>query len=531
MPIRIFLGLIAFLPILTLLILMVVKQMPVYKAACFGFLIALFGAVIFYKAPISLIIDECLKGVWSSLSIILVIIPAILIYELSKVVNAMDVFQDKMTNWCKNELLKILMIGLVFVSFMQAITGFGEPIAVGAPLLIGIGVKPLYAVLIPMIGHAWGATFGTFAAAWDSLVETTGLIPYSPEYFQTALWIACFLAIINCLNGLLICWIYGKKEGIKKGFPAILIISLIQGGGEIILSQYNTTVACFLPTVFCFAALYFLNRLPVYNQPWALQNSTIMDRNKTVSVKNDKLITLSEAAMPYIVLTVLAILCLLVKPIHDFLSGWEIGFTFKETVTGYGFTNEAVIKYSPMKPLVHAGTFLFISSIVSGSYYGFKKYITANELIHVMKRTFKKVIPSSISVIILLMMSKIMSGSGQTVQLATGVSKLFQGFYPLIAPYIGLLGTFMTSSTMASCILFGKFQQTTAALLNYKAYAILAGQAAGASIGNSISTSNIILGTTTASIVGQEGKILRKTIPVALIISGLTGIILFVMLL
>ena len=74
-----------------------------------------------------------------------------------------------------NELLLVLAMGWIFESFLQGITGFGVPVAVGAPLLIGIGVKPLWAVIIPLIGQAWGNTFGTLGAAWDSLAMSAGL--------------------------------------------------------------------------------------------------------------------------------------------------------------------------------------------------------------------------------------------------------------------------------------------------------------------------------------------------------------------
>ena len=58
---------------------------------------------------------------------------------------------------------------LVLGFCMGCCTGFGVPVAVGAPLLIGIGVAPMYAIVIPLLGQAWGNTFGTLGAAWDSL--------------------------------------------------------------------------------------------------------------------------------------------------------------------------------------------------------------------------------------------------------------------------------------------------------------------------------------------------------------------------
>ena len=103
-----------------------------------------------------------------------------------------------------------------FESFLQGITGFGVPVAVGAPLLIGIGVKPLWAVIIPLIGQAWGNTFGTLGAAWDSLAMSAGLAVGSSEYLTTAMWTAFFLFIWTAIGGFATCWFYGKGKCTEK---------------------------------------------------------------------------------------------------------------------------------------------------------------------------------------------------------------------------------------------------------------------------------------------------------------------------
>lgn len=80
---------------------------------------------------------------------------------------------------------------------------------------------------------------------------------------------------------------------------------------------------------------------------------------------------------------------------------------------------------------------------------------------------------------------------------------------------------------MASNILFGEFQITTANFLGLKAAMILGAQTAGGAIGSSICPGNIILGTTTAKILGKEGVVLKKIIPFTLSAAVLVGIILF----
>ena len=97
--------------------------------------------------------------------------------------------------------------------------------------------------------------------------------------------------------------------------------------------------------------------------------------------------------------------------------------------------------------------------------------------------------PSGIAVIGLVIMSKIMDGTGQTVVLANGIANVLGKVYIIFAPFVGLLGTFMTGSNMSSNILFGSFQMTTAKLLGANTAAILGAQSAGGAIGAAISPS------------------------------------------
>lgn len=80
---------------------------------------------------------------------------------------------------------------------------------------------------------------------------------------------------------------------------------------------------------------------------------------------------------------------------------------------------------------------------------------------------------------------------------------------------------------MSSNILFGDFQLQVSEIIGLKTPAILGAQTAGGGIGTSIAPGNIILGTTTAGILGSEGKVLIKIIPWTLAVATIFGILLF----
>lgn len=517
----------ALLPIGFLLALLVGFQMPAKKAAPLSLMLATLIAMVLFKADLMLIAVQSGKGAWNAMTILLVIIPALLIYELSNEVRAFNAMQRVIEQLTQNELLQIMAIGWVFTSFLQGITGFGVPIAVGAPLLIGIGVKPLYAVAIPLLAHAWGGTFGTLAVGFDALIDQIQGVS-QVEVFQIALWASLFIWILNFTAGIGISWFYGKWEGVRKGLPAVLAISLVQGGGQMLLSQLNITLSNFIATCFGFGVIYLLGRTKLYKEAWSIENSPVMDRFfKRTTVDSKDGATLNQALMPYYMLTATTLLILLVEPLNLLMGKFKFGFSFPGVATGLGVRIPEVASYAPIAPLTHAGTFLLAAAIFGYLMYRKKGMLTNGVEKRIIKRVLIKVLPSAIAITSLIMMSRIMSGSGQTDVLARGVANVLGQAYVFLAPTIGFLGGFMTSSNMSSNILFGEFQRATAEILGLNRAAVLGAQTAGGAIGNSIAPGSIVLGTTTAGIVGQEGKVLRRNLPFALVISIATGVLLF----
>jgi lactate permease len=53
---------------------------------------------------------------------------------------------------------------------------------------------------------------------------------------------------------------------------------------------------------------------------------------------------------------------------------------------------------------------------------------------------------------------------------------------------------------------------------------VIAAQAGGSAYGNAIAPANIVLGTSIAGIKGQEGAVLRHTMPWTILVAVLTGL-------
>jgi lactate permease len=115
-----------------------------------------------------------------------------------------------------------------------------------------------------------------------------------------------------------------------------------------------------------------------------------------------------------------------------------------------------------------------------------------------------------------------------TYVLAQGLSQVAGPLYPLASPYIGLLGAFMTGSNTNSNVVFAPLQKATAQLIAVAIPVILAAQTTGGSLGSMLAPAKIIVGCSTAGLGGEEGSVMRKTVPYGLAITLIVGLIAWV---
>jgi lactate permease len=232
-----------------------------------------------------------------------------------------------------------------------------------------------------------------------------------------------------------------------------------------------------------------------------------------------------QASVPYLFLMVAMFSIASLKPLKAFLNRWQIGFALPETATGLGIVNAAESAYKAFAPMTHPGSLLLASAIIGFLYLSGRGLYKPGAFGRIFSKTLSKTMPSVIGVSALVAMSQVMNGTGQAAVLALGAAQATGSLFPFFSPFIGVLGAFLTSSNMASNILFGNFQSLTADVLCLNKTVILATQTSGGAIGNIIAPGNVLLGTTTAGIVGQEGVVLRTAIVVSMILAFVIGIV------
>ncbi|MBO0766525.1 MAG: L-lactate permease [Hyphomicrobiaceae bacterium] len=515
------------LPIIALLVFLVPLRWRAPEAAPMAMFTAGIIALLAFRTSWQTLAVACGKGVWDAVFILYVIWPALLLYQVTKQAGAYDALRKGISRFSRNELFIILALSWVFSSFLQGIAGFGAPVAVVVPLLIAVGVKPVHAVAMGVLAHAWARFFGTLGVGWLATLQVVKLDDIPRAAFEAAL----LILIPTYLGGLLVVWLYGRWPAVRHAWPLVLILGTILGVGQLLAALFSPELSTFLAAAVALVALYPLSRWRRFGDPVSGINERPAMAERAAGEQGEEapVMSLRMSSLPYIVLPVVTLSALLIPPVNEVLRQWRLGLPFPAVDTGFGIQNAAVASYAPITPLTHPGTMLLVTTVVvwivyrAGGYYrawrqrGKAESIGAGLLVDA--------VPASVPVVAFLVTSRILDHSGQSLTIAYGIADVSPPLvYAGISSLIGALGAFMTSSSTASNVLFAGVQGEVAQLHAISKETIIAAQAAGSAYGNAIAPANIVLGTSIAGVKGQEGAVLRLTIPWTVVVAVLTGL-------
>jgi lactate permease len=222
---------------------------------------------------------------------------------------------------------------------------------------------------------------------------------------------------------------------------------------------------------------------------------------------------LVRAALPYLVLLVFVLASRLVPPLREKLREMVWSWSLFDAFTGR------------IEPLYHPGTLLLLGFLIGG----LAQSRSISDLGQAAVQAGRRLVPVTVALFAMLGLSRLMVHAGMIQSLADAAAASGPA-WPLLAPAVGVLGTFVTGSATASNILSSEFQEATAAALALPVAALQGAQNFGAAVGNIICPHNIIAGGATVGLAGREGEVLRATIVACSVYAAAGGLLLMVLL-
>jgi lactate permease len=170
----------------------------------------------------------------------------------------------------------------------------------------------------------------------------------------------------------------------------------------------------------------------------------------------------------------------------------------------------------------HAGALLLYAGLLTFAWYRWRGTFQPETPYSgrlIWRKTVRGAMSSTISIVVLLAMSVTMQHAGMTQLLAEALSRNTGAIFPLLSPFIGALGAFMTGSNTNSNVVFGLLQQETAVALGLSVPFVLAGQTAGGAIGSLFAPAKVVVGCSTVA-GSSEAQVLRTITTYGLVITG-----------
>ncbi len=252
----------AFSPIAVVLVLMILFNWSGSRAGAAAWLTALVVSVAFFGAHPELLAYSQMKGVLLSLNVLYIIWTALLLYNVVNETGAIEAIGIGIQRFSGDKSIQLLIFGWIFSSFLQGVAGYGVPIAVVAPLLIGLGFSPVVAVAVPAIGHSWSVTFGSMGASFQAMMAVTGL---SSEFLGA--WSAVLLGVAAYLCGICAIHVFGGWKMLKHSAVALLVIGTAMAGAQYLLVVAGMwTLGGFGASLVGLIACLAVARLKIYNR-------------------------------------------------------------------------------------------------------------------------------------------------------------------------------------------------------------------------------------------------------------------------
>ncbi len=544
-----FYSLVALLPIATVFMLLVLARRPAGQAMPIAYLITVGIALWVWQVPLREVAASSIQGLVSAAEILYIVFGAILLLNTLQESGAIASIRQSLLGISGDRRVQVIIIAWLFGSFIEGASGFGTPAVIAVPLLVAIGFPAMAAVIAALIIQSTPSTFGAVGtpiiiginagldgvSAVEQQLAELGLS--KPAYLMhVGQWAGVFHGIIGTFLPLVLIMTitagFGDRKSLKDGLAAWKF-ALFAG---LAFTIPYTLTALFLGPEFptLIGGLVGLGIVVpaarrgffVPKECWDFPAADHWPDDwsgQAVQPKSQVVRSLSarKAWLPYVLLGLLLMLSRI-----EFLPfrGWLQVVTLNWS----GIFGTEIS--ASMQPLFLPPTVFILVVILTFFIHRMK--------LQDMQQAVLKALPllqkTALALGSAVLMARVFINSGDNTSglasmpltLADGMATLAGQIWPFVAPFVGLIGSFVAGSVTVSNLMFALFQFGVALHVSVSTALVLGLQCVGASAGNMVCVSNIVAAEATVGLIGCEGILIRKVLIPTLyyvIFAGLLG--------
>ncbi|RDU74268.1 L-lactate permease [Helicobacter anseris] len=501
---------VAFLPIALFFLCLVVFKLKGYVAGFLTMFLATLIALFVYHMPFDKVFSSLaygfLYGLWP---IAWIIIAAIFLYKLSVKSGYFDILRDSIIAITPDQRIQVVLIGFCFGAFLEGAIGFGGPVAITAALLVGLGLRPLYAAGLCMIANTAPVAFGAVGIPIIAMAKLVN-VPAIDISAMTGL----MLPPLSVFIPFFLVFLMNGFKGVRETWPVLLVAGL----SFAIVQHYTATyLGPELPDIA--SAIVSIVATTIFLKFWQPKNIFKFDSQKE-EIKTQKNHSTSEVILawsPFVILIGMIVIWTMPSFKGLFASDGILNFsTLKfnfDSLASIYQTQPVVAENKAVKslfelPLINTvGTSIFLTALISMLLLKVKP----SEAISTFGETLNEMKFAILTIGLVLAFAYIANYSGISASLALALAHTGNAF-AFFSPMVGWIGVFLTGSDTSANLLFGTLQQVTARQLDIPEILFLAANTVGGVVGKMISPQSIAVACAAVGLVGRESELFRFTV-------------------
>ena len=515
-------AIVSLLPLLTFFIMLAVVKAKAHISGLASLIVAIAVAIFVFKMPAGMaLMSGAMGAVFGAFPVVWIVIMAIWLYQVTVISGRFEDLRRVFDVIGGGDVrIQSILIAFCFGGLLEALAGFGAPVAITATMLLALGMAPLRAAAAVLVANTAPVAFGAVAIPITTAAGLTGMDAnhIGAIVGHQAPILAIFVPTILLL-------ILDGKRGVKEVWPAALVI-----GASFAVAQFLCATYFSYELTDIVASLAGLAAAVIFLRFWTPKGREEARARVLVGEAAQAAHTSEQGQKLQFVPTFLALFpYLLVIVIFGIAKLWTLGFSVPawlastdikvewpmlhgKIVDGEG--NAVASTIYNFQWLSNPGTLLLFTGLIVAIVYslndsGGKYKIKVTDAILEIGRTIYNMRWAAATILSVLALAYVMNLSGQTITIGTWLAGT-GAFFAFLSPILGWIGTAVTGSDTSANALFAKLQQTAGVNAGIDPYLLVAANTSGGVVGKLISPQNLAIAATAVGMEGKESVILKK---------------------
>ena len=522
----------AALPIIALFVLLGGLKLKAHVASGLALLVGLIVAVVVYSMPVGQAVNSGIEGAAFGLFPIMWIVwNAIWIYNMTVATGHFQVLRRSFSSISDDQRIQAVMIAFCFGALLEALAGFGTPVAITAVMLIAVGFKPMKAAAVALVANTAPVAFGAIAIP---IVTLAGLTELPKE--DLGAMVGRQTPILALIVPLILVGMVDGMRGVRQTWPAAIVGGAVFALGQFACSNFvSVELTDIVASLLGAGAIVLLLRVWQPSEPLvgeapgspAMAGAAVSDSTHEAEVRRrdgkgpDTRGDVAKAYAPYLIIIVIFGIAQW-SPVKTFLESVGTEFTWPGLNVVNADGEELTSLTYKLNIGSAAGTLLLVAGLLTMAVLR----IGPGRALRIYGQSLNQLKWATVTVALVLGLAYVLNQSGQTITLGLWIAGA-GGLLGFLSSIIGWLGVAVTGSDTSSNSLFGVLQVEAAREAGLDPTLLAAANSSGGVLGKMVSPQNLAIGAAAVGLGGQEGDLFRKVLGWSLLLLLLMCILVY----